>query len=73
MRFRAAVKVSCKTVELVASPRPPHFVGDGFRVHNFIPVASEWICNGWTRSYVLAFDGFGRDTFFGQGSPAYGR
>ena len=26
-----------KTVELVASPRPPHFVGDGFRVHNFIP------------------------------------
>ncbi|MGB7393286.1 MAG: pirin family protein [Pricia sp.] len=28
-----------KTVELVASPRPPHFVGDGFRVHNFIPGA----------------------------------
>lgn len=26
-----------KTVELVASPRTPHFVGDGFRVHNFIP------------------------------------
>ncbi len=26
-----------KTVELVASPREPHFVGDGFRVHNFIP------------------------------------
>lgn len=26
-----------KTVELVASPRDPHFVGDGFRVHNFIP------------------------------------
>lgn len=26
-----------KTVELVASPRAPHFVGDGFRVHNFIP------------------------------------
>lgn len=26
-----------KTVELVASPKPPHFVGDGFRVHNFIP------------------------------------
>jgi len=26
-----------KTVELVASPGDPHFVGDGFRVHNFIP------------------------------------
>lgn len=26
-----------KTVELVASPKTPHFVGDGFRVHNFIP------------------------------------
>ncbi len=26
-----------KTVELVASPREPHYVGDGFRVHNFIP------------------------------------
>ena len=26
-----------RTVEIVASPREPHFVGDGFRVHNFIP------------------------------------
>src|SRR5690554_4861524 len=26
-----------ETVELIASPREPHFVGDGFRVHNFIP------------------------------------
>lgn len=26
-----------KTVELVAAPPTPHFVGDGFRVHNFIP------------------------------------
>ncbi len=26
-----------KTVELIASPREAHFVGDGFRVHNFIP------------------------------------
>ncbi|MFV0304042.1 MAG: pirin family protein [Moheibacter sp.] len=26
-----------RTVELVASPKTPHFVGDGFRVHNFIP------------------------------------
>ncbi|HET8809832.1 MAG TPA: pirin family protein [Flavobacteriaceae bacterium] len=29
--------MKAKTVELVASPREPHFVGDGFRVHNFIP------------------------------------
>lgn len=29
--------MNTKTVELVASPREPHFVGDGFRVHNFIP------------------------------------
>lgn len=26
-----------RSVELVAAPRAPHFVGDGFRVHNFIP------------------------------------
>ncbi|SMO74882.1 hypothetical protein SAMN06265379_106144 [Saccharicrinis carchari] len=26
-----------KTVEQVVSPMQPHFVGDGFRVHNFIP------------------------------------
>ncbi len=26
-----------KKVELVAAPREPHWVGDGFRVHNFIP------------------------------------
>jgi len=26
-----------KKVELVAAPKEPHFVGDGFRVHNFIP------------------------------------
>ena len=29
--------MSTKKVEIVAAPRPPHFVGDGFRVHNFIP------------------------------------
>lgn len=29
--------MSTKSVELVVSPREPHFVGDGFRVHNFIP------------------------------------
>lgn len=29
--------MNIKTVELIASPREPHFVGDGFRVHNYIP------------------------------------
>lgn len=28
---------AARTVEAVISPREPHFVGDGFRVHNFIP------------------------------------
>lgn len=31
------MKMKTKSVELVVSPREPHFVGDGFRVHNFIP------------------------------------
>ena len=26
-----------RSVELIVAPREPHFVGDGFRVHNFIP------------------------------------
>ncbi len=26
-----------RNVEMVATPKSPHFVGDGFRVHNFIP------------------------------------
>ncbi len=26
-----------KPIERIYSPAPPHFVGDGFRVHNFIP------------------------------------
>ena len=26
-----------RTIEVVVPPREPHFVGDGFRVHNFIP------------------------------------
>lgn len=26
-----------KNVEIVATPKAPHFVGDGFRVHNYIP------------------------------------
>lgn len=29
--------MSTKNIELIASPPAPHFVGDGFRVHNFIP------------------------------------
>jgi len=28
-----------KNIEMVVPPRAPHFVGDGFRVHNFIPSA----------------------------------
>ncbi|MCC5928728.1 MAG: pirin family protein [Cyclobacteriaceae bacterium] len=28
-----------RNIELVVPPREPHFVGDGFRVHNFIPSA----------------------------------
>lgn len=29
--------MATKNIELVAAPTTPHFVGDGFRVHNFIP------------------------------------
>ncbi len=29
--------MAIKTVEKVIRPKAPHFVGDGFRVHNFIP------------------------------------
>ncbi|SHK49208.1 pirin family protein [Chryseobacterium polytrichastri] len=29
--------MATKKVEIVISPKPAHFVGDGFRVHNFIP------------------------------------
>ncbi len=28
-----------RSIELVVPPKTPHFVGDGFRVHNFIPSA----------------------------------
>ncbi|MEO6818194.1 MAG: pirin family protein [Ginsengibacter sp.] len=31
--------MAIKKVEMVVAPREPHFVGDGFRVHNFIPGA----------------------------------
>lgn len=31
--------MATKSIELVMAPREPHFVGDGFRVHNFIPSA----------------------------------
>ncbi|PKR82182.1 short-chain dehydrogenase [Brumimicrobium salinarum] len=30
-----------KEVEYIAQPKPPHFVGDGFRVHNYIPGVSR--------------------------------
>ncbi len=30
-----------KLIEAVIAPRPAHFVGDGFRVHNFIPAFAE--------------------------------
>ncbi|GAB0157283.1 pirin family protein [Chryseobacterium sp. Alg-005] len=29
--------MATKDIEIVVSPKPAHFVGDGFRVHNFIP------------------------------------
>ena len=29
--------MSVKNIESVIAPRPTHFVGDGFKVHNFIP------------------------------------
>jgi len=32
-----SAKMRIKNIELVVSPHEPHFVGDGFRVHNFIP------------------------------------
>lgn len=29
--------MATKKIEKIVSPKPAHFVGDGFRVHNFIP------------------------------------
>ena len=31
--------MTTKKVEIVVQPKEPHFVGDGFRVHNFIPTS----------------------------------
>lgn len=31
--------MSTKKIEVIVPPRVPHYVGDGFRVHNFIPSA----------------------------------
>lgn len=31
------VETKTKNIEMVVAPTKPHFVGDGFRVHNFIP------------------------------------
>ena len=33
--------MATKQIELVMAPGEPHFVGDGFRVHNFIPGRSR--------------------------------
>lgn len=33
--------MNTKDIEAVIAPRTPHFVGDGFRVHNFIPSFSN--------------------------------
>ena len=33
--------MNMKTVEKVFAPQKPHFVGDGFRVHNYIPSYNE--------------------------------
>ena len=35
--FTIKKAMKTRTVELVMAPPSPHFVGDGFRVHNFIP------------------------------------
>ena len=35
--FTKLYKMSTKQIEMVLAPKQPHFVGDGFRVHNFIP------------------------------------
>lgn len=29
--------MATKKIEMIATPKAPHFVGDGFRVHNYIP------------------------------------
>jgi hypothetical protein len=33
-----------KKIEIVVSPPYPHYVGDGFRVHNFIPSGFRLLC-----------------------------
>lgn len=33
--------MTTKKVEMIIPPKPAHFVGDGFRVHNFIPSAQK--------------------------------
>jgi len=36
--FAGQLKImKTRSIEIVVGPRAPHFVGDGFRVHNFIP------------------------------------
>ncbi|MDH6252687.1 redox-sensitive bicupin YhaK (pirin superfamily) [Chryseobacterium sp. H1D6B] len=33
--------MATKKIEMIVSPKPAHYVGDGFRVHNFIPSAHK--------------------------------
>ena len=48
--------MSQKNIELVFSPPEPHFVGDGFRVHNFIPGASRLSMERMTPFVLLDYN-----------------
>ena len=37
VEYLKMINLKTKTVELIATPPEPHYVGDAFRVHNFIP------------------------------------
>lgn len=48
--------MSQKNIELVFSPPSPHFVGDGFRVHNFIPGAQRLSMERMTPFILLDYN-----------------
>lgn len=48
--------MSQKNIELVFSPPAPHFVGDGFRVHNFIPGAQRLSMERMTPFVLLDYN-----------------
>lgn len=48
--------MATKKVEIVATPREPHFVGDGFRVHNFIPSGYRLDMNRMTPFIMLDYN-----------------